>query len=958
MVGLFPSNFVEVLDDGHHTLSRSTSPMPSVQSGQGSASPIGSPIDSRQPSPQPLKTPTKSFRKPFAAYSRAGSPNPTALTRDLSTSSRDPSQPCPDPARQPSPFAVANGNGAYHSRGPSPAPSVNYHQSSRGPSPNPYQDTGSSPPPAPPPHRITYDPHRAPSPAPSFHGQPALQSNIPRPHTAVPPSPHAHGHTPSPLRDAMDDIMTSLQDMSFRPESASPDRPRSPLNPWSPEAFDEHFSRARTQRHARPRTSLGIGGRRFHENDDDVLDAEGYDGPGGDHSRTRSIRVNQHDPSHPTNYVERMENRLRDMQHSPTRPPDELFFPTADQAIVVDARPAVPPKNASYDGRPTSSLDTKRPDPETVDTGRQLRNRKSAYELGRAMLGRTFTTKSSATSAASSGIHSTSTNQSTSTQRTGQSVMSGQSAGGFSATSAGSLARRRGGYNAAGRRPMSVVDTRREGHLGSDQGSGAGRPESDFTGVTFHSSHDSRAGAGSGVEWTGSLAESGGSFGGLMAPRPKKSGFFKKIIESAKTGAASARSSIAAGQPVSPQVPPKSLLPSGISSISGGHAAAREMGLGSAGSNTSGSSGIDWVQVRRDVNRSNSLSRNERVERQERCQMMEYPVIAPVDTLLESTDGDEGLDGHPIQKPTNFQAVNLGLVDKNARFINNLPPMTNAISLSQGYVCRPYRSDVQRLRAIFIWVSEKISWEEDFEGEIDSRRVIQLKRACAEEVAVLVMDMCSAVGMHAEVVRGHLKTPGEVLELGTPAQPNHWWNAVTVDGEWRIMDCSLASPTNPKRGLYSSANSQQAESWWFLSRPMDICYTHIAMAPEQQHLCPQVHQDILMSLPCACPPYFKNALCMLDYDTSLLRIEELEQLHIHFSVPSDIECVAEVEARAFARDADGDYFESGEVVRKRALAQAEWVGGQKRYIVKALLPGDEGQGVLKIYAGKRGLMVS
>lgn len=113
-----------------------------------------------------------------------------------------------------------------------------------------------------------------------------------------------------------------------------------------------------------------------------------------------------------------------------------------------------------------------------------------------------------------------------------------------------------------------------------------------------------------------------------------------------------------------------------------------------------------------------------------------------------------------------------------------------------------------------------------------------------------------------------------------------------------------------------------------------------------------------MALPCACPTYFKTGLQMVDYDTSLLRIEKLELVQIQFTVPPDVECVAEVETRAFERDSDGDYFESGETVKKRALAQAEWIGGQKRYTVKAVLPGDEGQGILKIYAGNRGLMHS
>lgn len=113
-----------------------------------------------------------------------------------------------------------------------------------------------------------------------------------------------------------------------------------------------------------------------------------------------------------------------------------------------------------------------------------------------------------------------------------------------------------------------------------------------------------------------------------------------------------------------------------------------------------------------------------------------------------------------------------------------------------------------------------------------------------------------------------------------------------------------------------------------------------------------------MALPCACPAYFKIGLQMVDYDTSLLRIEKLELVQIQFTVPSDVECVAEVEARAFDRDSDGDCFENGDIVKKRALAQAEWIMGQKIYTVKALLPGDEGHGTLKIYAGTRGLMHS
>lgn len=919
-MGLFPSNFVQVLDDGFRPMSRVTSPMPFENGGSLS----------RGLSPNSTPQKAKTFRKPFQAYTKAGSPNPPT-TPAADTRSRGPS---PSPNRQPN-YPQRPGsssqlvlNSTHGSRAPSPAPSVHHRDESTSRYSDHYQDAGSSPPPpAPPPHRVAYNGHtsRAPSPAPSMNDR---YPNISRGPSPVPPSPAPHGFTPSPLRDAIEDVMSSLQDMASRRDIPSPSPGRKQFDPWSPEAFTELQRKPSKRDRGRPRTSLGFGRDEENHRNDNVYDR--WQGSSEDDEDPYSSEHNHH-----------MENTLQDMQDDRSSHADELFLP----GNQMGPPPAPPKKDSPYQPRANSSLSIQDPESRGIGPDRKLRNRKSAYELGREMLGRTFTTKSNTTNS-SSGVQSTTTSSSASTSRTSQSIMSGYSASGFSATSAGSLARRKGLGSFSRSRPASVIDTRQDAILGL-----GGATQSPLKGTSTFSNGGSRSGSDIPVEWSATGTESGGLLGGLTAPKPRKSGFFKKLVESAKTGAASARSSIAAGQAETSRSPIKGRLPNGVTAIAGG-SAAREMGLGTA------KSGIDWVQVRRDVNRSNSLSRNERVDRIERCQLMGYPVIAPVDALFEVAEGDEGHDGRPVRQPTAFQTVNLQLVDKSARFVNSLPPMTNPTSLAQGYVCRPYRSDVQRLRAIFTWVSEKVAWEEEFEGEIDPRRVIQMRRGCAEEVAVLVMEMCLAMGLHAEVVRGYLKPPGDAINHDYNPRPNHWWNAVIAENEWRIIDCSLASPTNPKRGQYSSAGTQVAETGWFLARPMEICYTHIPSLPEQQHICPPVASDILLSLPCACPPYFKNEIQLLEYDTSLSRLENLELVHVQFLVAPDIEVFAEVEARSYAQDADGDVFESGDSTITRALAQAEWIQGQKRYTVKAFLPGDGGQGTLKVYSGKRGLMHS
>jgi transglutaminase/protease-like cytokinesis protein 3 len=379
----------------------------------------------------------------------------------------------------------------------------------------------------------------------------------------------------------------------------------------------------------------------------------------------------------------------------------------------------------------------------------------------------------------------------------------------------------------------------------------------------------------------------------------------------------------------------------------------------------------EWLMTRRDVNRSNTPGPSERQERADRCHMLDHPVICPVEELFTDRQGDEDGEGRPVYQPFQLSNPSFSQVDKAARCITSLPNTITAAMLATGYVCRPYRSAVQRLRAIFTWCAERVSWDDDgmfndYDEYIDTRRVIQTKRGSSREVSALIVEMCTAIGIHAEQVRGYLKSPGEDLDLDAVTRPNHFWNAILVDNEWRILDASVASPTNPRRSLYSSVSNTIAESWYFLAPPSEIAWTHVPYEEAQQHMIPPVSPDVLLALPGSCPPFFRLGLSMHAYDTSIIRLEELEVCTLAINVPSDIELVAEVEAKSFLRDNDGDLYEDTDnVSRKRALAQPSWYRTmphteiyQKRYIVKAILPGDEGQGVLKIYAGKKGLMLS
>ncbi|KAK5116245.1 hypothetical protein LTR62_008572 [Meristemomyces frigidus] len=903
---------------------RAASPLPGSYH-DGSAYPQLLP-SSRGPSPNP-------YQQQPGQVSRAPSPNPYA--HQPGHISRAPS---------PNPYQHQPG---HISRAPSPAPSFGYEASWPAPSTAPYEDDlGSSPPPPPPPaHRVAYQPSRAPS--INLEHQSSLYDRGGS-RTPVPPSPSGDGGshmTPSPLRDAMNDVMSSLHDMSMYGEARElqheprPGRPSMSGNVWSPDEFG--MVRRESQQHARAHSTMAFS----HA---DRYDQEQAYEPVGQTSQGVG------------NYVQRMEHQLRHTQSTTSQ--------------LNNQPPAPPLKGSQYRSsasRPTtaSTSSSHGSNERTIHSQQRqpvLKHQRSAYELGRERLNRTYTTKTNVTNSTES---SSATQGSTSTAMTSRSIMSGYSAGGFSATSAGSLARRKFGLGSQkGQRSKGAFEVRDNGDTNSSSRSNAAS-ESMASGFSYHESHASgnQPLLTPTADWNQDPMESAGVLGGFSAPKAaRKSGFFKKMIESAKTSAATARSTLGStggSRPGSRAGSPTKSIMAGMgptvvtpgigsrpSSAFGGRSAARDMGMGGGG---------EWMQVRRDINRSNSLSRREREERIERSELLGLPSINPIDALQELTEGDEGLDGLCVSDPVDFNTAALALVDKSTRFIQSLPPMMSAAALAQNYICRPHRSDVQRLRAIFTWVAERITWEEDYEGQVDTRRAISTKRGSSQEIAVLVREMCSAVGLYAEEVEGYLKVPGEMLDLDIVAHANHWWNAVIIDGEWRIMDCSLANPTNPRRSAYTTTSPQVAESWYFLARPSQICYTHIPLLQEHQHLVPPLFPEILLNLPCATPAYHKHSLELTNFNTASLHLENLEMAHFHLTVPPDIECIAETETQAFAQDPDGDCFEIGATVTKKVFAQPSWsAAGRKQFTIKALLPSDEGHAVLKIYAGKRGLMHS
>ncbi|KAL4236037.1 hypothetical protein ACF0H5_004423 [Mactra antiquata] len=103
-------------------------------------------------------------------------------------------------------------------------------------------------------------------------------------------------------------------------------------------------------------------------------------------------------------------------------------------------------------------------------------------------------------------------------------------------------------------------------------------------------------------------------------------------------------------------------------------------------------------------------------------------------------------------------------------------------------------TDLEKVRAIFRWITVKDLNVMDFDESANADTPLGLLRGIkygTETYHVLFMRLCSYAGLHCVEIKGHSKSVG--YEPGMRIQPEMFqntWNAVLIDGDWRLVQCN------------------------------------------------------------------------------------------------------------------------------------------------------------------------
>lgn len=184
---------------------------------------------------------------------------------------------------------------------------------------------------------------------------------------------------------------------------------------------------------------------------------------------------------------------------------------------------------------------------------------------------------------------------------------------------------------------------------------------------------------------------------------------------------------------------------------------------------------------------------------------------------------------HVAPNPARFSSI-----DKHA--LAAPPEVELSITALARYLVKPARDDLEKVRAIYRWITDRITYDvDDFlggrPGVCDPEAVLKQRIALCDGYSRLFKSMCDDAGIEAAVIKGLDKgwgyTPGKVFGDA----PTHSWNAVKLSGAWYLLDLTWAAGTVKNNGFVKKLNE-----FYYLTRPDQFVFNHLPADPRWQLL--------------------------------------------------------------------------------------------------------------------------
>jgi len=188
--------------------------------------------------------------------------------------------------------------------------------------------------------------------------------------------------------------------------------------------------------------------------------------------------------------------------------------------------------------------------------------------------------------------------------------------------------------------------------------------------------------------------------------------------------------------------------------------------------------------------------------------MLLWAVMLAAFALPARTEGDDTysqIDRHALAAPADEEQSLAGLAN---------------------YLARPCKTDIEKTRAVYRWMTDRIAYDFDafrrggrYRND-EPETVLTARKAICEGYAGLFADLCKRMGVTAVKISGFGKGFGYRSRV-TFSRTNHAWNAVQIDGKWRLIDATWGAGF-----IQGDKFVKRFSEFFFLTPPETFIFTH------------------------------------------------------------------------------------------------------------------------------------
>ena len=158
-----------------------------------------------------------------------------------------------------------------------------------------------------------------------------------------------------------------------------------------------------------------------------------------------------------------------------------------------------------------------------------------------------------------------------------------------------------------------------------------------------------------------------------------------------------------------------------------------------------------------------------------------------------------------------------------------------------AYLAKPAKDDADKARAIFRWLADRIAYDVTLLHQAEPNRaenVLKNRKAVCQGYADLYCHLGKAAGLEVVMVRGFARGYSGSTAIDRVPEPNHRWNAVKLNGEWRLLDATWGAGY-----LMNNEFHKSLREFFFLTPPDKLIFSHYPLEPEWQLLTPPVKDE-------------------------------------------------------------------------------------------------------------------